>query len=339
MLLAAALVTNAAAAETVEEFFKRSTVRVTVGSAVGGGYDIYARLVTRHLGRFLPGQPSVIPDNMPGAGGVRHANYLYNQAPKDGSVIGHFQRGVPFEPAMGNRAAQYDPMKFVWLGNMNDANTVLFAARNAPVKSYRELFTTPLIVGGPVGDAELFSIAMNNIMGTKLKIVTGYTTSNEATIALERGELQGLVGVDYASMMAQHPTWIADGTIIPLVQYALRKHPDLPASAPIVMDLATTPEQRAVAELIYARQDMGRPFGAPPGVPADRVEALRKALLDMAKDADFLNEAGRLKLEVAATTGPEVETLLKRVLGAPPAIIERAHWAVTNRGFVEQVKP
>src|SRR5262249_48644180 len=153
--------------------------------------------------------------------------------------------------------AQFDPLQFTWLGNMNDANTVLFAARNAPVKSYKELFIRQLIVGGPVGDAELFSIAMNNVMGTKLKIVTGYSTSNEATIALERGELDGLVGIDYASMMAQHPTWIADGVVIPLVQYALRPHPDLPASAPIVMDLATTPEQKAVAELIYTRQDMG----------------------------------------------------------------------------------
>jgi hypothetical protein len=222
---------------------------------------------------------------------------------------------------------------------MNEASTILFAAKNAPVTSYQELFTKELIVGTAVGDAELFGIAMNNVTGTKLKIITGYPGTAETVLAFERGELQGLAGVDYASMVAQRPTWIADGTLIPLVQYALKPHPKIASSAPTIVALAHNDEERAVLEVIFARQAMGRPFLGPPDLPADRAEALEKALMATAVDPQFLADAEKLNLEVSATDGATVRALLARILAAPPAVIEKARWAVTNRTFVEDVRP
>lgn len=337
VLLAA--VAPSAGAQSIDDFYKRNGLKLVISSSAGGGYDTYGRVVARHMGRFLPGTPNIVPQNMPGAGGVRAANFLYNQAPKDGGTIAHLSRGAPFEGVMGNRAANFDVMKFTWLGNMNEAATILFAARNAPVTSYQELFTKELIVGTAVGDAELFGIAMNNVTGTRLKIITGYPGTAETVLAFERGELQGLAGVDYASMVAQRPTWIADGTLVPLVQYALKPHPKVASSAPTIVALAHNDEERAVLEVIFARQAMGRPFLAPPDIPADRAKALEAALMATAADAEFLADADRLHLEVSATDGATVRALLARILSAPAPIIEKARWAVTNRTFVEEVRP
>jgi hypothetical protein len=185
----------------------------------------------------------------------------------------------------------------------------------------------------------LFGIAMNNVTGTKLKIITGYPGTAETVLAFERGELQGLAGVDYASMVAQRPTWIADGTLIPLVQYALKPHPKIAASAPTIIALAHNDEERAVLEVIFARQAMGRPFLGPPDLPPDRAAALEKALMATAADPAFLADAEKLNLEVSATDGATVRALLARILAAPPAVIEKARWAVTNRTFVEDVRP
>jgi tripartite-type tricarboxylate transporter receptor subunit TctC len=338
VFLAALFAPFVAQAQSVEEFYKRNALKIVISSSAGGGYDTYGRVVARHMGRFLPGNPNVVPQNMPGAGGVRAANFLYNQAPKDGSTIAHLSRGAPFEGIMGNRNAQFDVMKFTWLANMNEAATILFAAKNAPVTSYQDLFTKELIVGTAVGDAELFGIAMNNVIGTKLKIITGYPGTAETVLAFERGELQGLAGVDYASMVAQRPTWIADGTLVPIVQYALKPHPKVASSAPTIIALARNDEERAVLEVIFARQAMGRPFLGPPNLPADRAKALEAALMSTAVDADFLADAERLHLEVSATDGAAVRALLTRILSAPTAVIEKARWAVTNRTFVEKVR-
>jgi hypothetical protein len=326
-------------AQSVEDFYRRNGLKVIISSSAGGGYDTYGRAVARHIGRFIPGNPNVMPQNMPGAGGVRAANFLYNQAPKDGGTIAHLSRGAPFEGVMGNRNAQFDVMKFTWLGNMNEAATILFAAKGAPVTSYQELFTKELIVGTAVGDAGLFGIAMNNVTGTRLKIITGYPGTAETVLAFERGELQGLAGVDYASMVAQRPTWIADGTLIPLVQYALKPHPKIASSAPTIVALAHNDEERAVLEVIFARQAMGRPFLGPPDLPPDRAEALERALMATAADAAFLADAEKLNLEVSPSDGAAVRELLARILAAPPAVIEKARWAVTNRTFVEEVRP
>jgi tripartite-type tricarboxylate transporter receptor subunit TctC len=339
LLAPCAISVSPGAAQTIDDFYRRNGLRLVISSSAGGGYDTYGRVVARHMGRFLPGNPTIVPQNMPGAGGVRAANFLYNQAPKDGGTIAHLSRGAPFEGVMGNRAANFDVMKFTWLGNMNEAATILFAAKSAPVTNYQDLFAKELIVGTAVGDAELFGIAMNNIVGTKLKIITGYPGTSETVLAFERGELQGLAGVDYASMVAQRPTWIADGTLVPLVQYALKPHPKIASTAPTIVALAHNDEERAVLEVIFARQAMGRPFLAPPGIPADRAAALESALMATAADAEFLADAERLHLEVSATDGATVRALLARILSAPQAVIEKARWAVTNRTFVEEVRP
>ena len=325
--------------QSLEDFYKRNGLKIVISSSAGGGYDTYGRAVARHIGRFLPGKPNVMPQNIPGAGGVRAANFLYNQAPRDGGTIAHLSRGAPFESLMGNRNAQFDVMKFTWLGNMNEAATILFAAKTAPVKAYRDLFSKELIVGTAVGDAELFGIVMNNVLGTKLKIITGYPGTAETVLAFERGELEGLAGVDYASMTAQRPTWIDNGILVPLVQYALKPHPKVSPTVPTIISMAQTDEERAVLEVIFTRQSMGRPFLAPPEIPIDRAKLLEAALLATAADASFLEDAEKLNLEVSATDSATVRALLTKVHEAPQPIIEKARWALTNRVFVHEVRP
>jgi tripartite-type tricarboxylate transporter receptor subunit TctC len=304
---------------------KAKPIELYVGYSVGGGYDIYARLLARHLGRYLPGNPVVVPKNMEGAGSLRLANWLYRAAPKDGSVIGTIGRGIPFDPLLGGAGAQFKANEFGWIGSANDEVSVCVSWGRKNVARFEDVFTRELIVGGTgaTADTDLFPKVINNVLGTKFRIVTGYPGGNDVTLAMQRGEVDGRCGWSWSSIKTNHPQWVKDGTINLLVQLSLEKHADLP-QLPLIMDFIKTEEQRAILRLVFARQVMGRPFLAPPGVPAERLGALRKAFDATMKDAEFLAEAAKLKLEVTPVNGDVVQKLVAEIYRTPAGILKKA---------------
>src|SRR5438552_2416045 len=293
------LPTAPAGAQSPAEFYKGKTVELYIAYSVGGGYDLYARLLARHLGKHIPGNPTVVPKNMEGAGGLRLANWLYQAAPKDGTVLGATSRSVAFENILGNKAAQYDASKFTWIGSANDEVSVCVSWENSGVTTFEDLYVKELAVGstGVADDTYQFPRFVNNALGTKMKIVTGYPGGNDVSLALERGEVQGRCGWSWSSIKTTRFNWVRDKRIVVLVQMSLTKHPDLP-DVPLIMDLAKTNEQRQIFKMIFARQTMGRPYLAPPGVPPDRLAALRQGFMDTMTNKEFLADAEANKFEI-----------------------------------------
>ena len=300
-------------------------VELYIGYSVGGGYDVYARLIARHMGRHLPGSPAIVPKNMEGAGSLRLANWLYKAAPRDGSVIGTIGRGIAFDPLLGGQGAQFNATQFAWLGSANDEVSLCVAWGNKKIARFDELFSRELIVGGTgaTADTDLFPKVINNVLGTKMRVVTGYPGGNDITLAMQRGEVDGRCGWSWSSIKTNHPQWVRDGSINLLVQLSLEKHADLPR-VPLIMDFIRSEEQRAILRVVFARQVMGRPFLAPPGVPAERVAALRKALMATLQDPQFLAEAEKLKLEITPVTGEVVQNLVAEVYRTPPEVLKKA---------------
>jgi tripartite-type tricarboxylate transporter receptor subunit TctC len=325
LLLLAAFPSATARAQSAADFYKGKTVDLQIGYSVGGGYDLYARLIARHLGTHIPGNPTVVPKNMEGAGSLRLANWLYSAAPRDGSVIGATSRGAPFDPLLDEKGAQFDASKFSWIGSANNEVSVCVALQTSGITRFDELYTKPLTIGstGAGDDTYQFPAVINAVLGTKFKIVTGYPGGNDVSLALERGEVQGRCGWSWSSIKATRPDWIADKKIVVLVQMSLSKHPDLP-DVPLIMDLAKTDEQRQIFKLIFARQVMGRPYLAPPGLPADRLAALRQAFADTMADKDFLSDTEQNKFEINPVSGEQLETLVKEIYATPPDVTKKA---------------
>jgi tripartite-type tricarboxylate transporter receptor subunit TctC len=316
----------AAHAQSAANFYKGKNVDLLIGYSVGGGYDVYARMIARHLGKHIPSEPNVVPKNMEGAGSLRLANWLYNVAPKDGTVIGTIGRGTGFDPLLGHKAAQFDGTKFNWIGSANDEVSVCVAwTARAKVKKFEDLLHTELTVGGTgsAADTDQFPRILNGVLGTKMKIVTGYPGGNDVNLAMERGEVDGRCGWSWSSVKSTRASWLTDHKITVLMQLSLTKHPDLP-DVPLVTDLAKTEEQRQILRLIFARQVMGRPYLAPPNVPADRVAALRSAFTGTMEDKDFLAEAEKAQLEITPVSGEAVQKLVNEVYQTPPEIAKKA---------------
>jgi tripartite-type tricarboxylate transporter receptor subunit TctC len=312
-------------AQTPAEFYKGRNVDIQIGYSVGGGYDVYARIIARYIGKHIPGNPTVIPRNMEGAGSLRLANWLYNAAPKDGSVFGTIGRGVAFDPLLGAKGAQFEATKFTWLGSANDEVSICVAWQDAGITKFEDLLTKELVVGGTGGgsDTDLFPKVLNGVLGTKMKLISGYPGGNDVGLAMERGEVKGRCGWSWSSVKATHPTWVEEKKVNILVQLSLAKHPDLP-NIPLITDLAKTTEQKQVLKLIFARQTMGRPYLAPPGIPKDRAEALQKAFMDTMKDPEFLAEAEKANLEITPVDGPAIQKLVTEIYQTPPEIAARA---------------
>ena len=301
-----------AAAQTPAEFYQGKHIEIDINSSVGGGYDLYARLLSRHLSKHIPGNPTIVPKNMEGASGMRLANWLYSAAPKDGTVIGATSRATAFEPLLGNKAAQYDGTKFIFIGSANDEVSVCVSWHTSGVATWQDALEKQLVVGASGGiadDTYQFPSLLNNMFGAKFKIVGGYPGGNEINLAMERGEVQGRCGIPWSTVKATRRDWIDEKKVSFLMQFSLAKHPDLP-NVPLVTDLAKTDEQRQILKLIFGRQVMGRPFALPPGVPQDRVEALRKAFMETMADKDLLAEAATMKLEVKPVSGEKIEDLV-----------------------------
>ncbi len=326
-------------ADSVADFYKGKTITLYIGYSAGGGYDTYARTIGRVIGRHIPGNPKVVAKNRPGAGSLKLTNELYNSMPKDGTVIATFGRGMVMEPLFGNKKAMFDASKFTWLGSANNEVSVCIAWHESPIQTLEDFLTKPMIVGGtgPGADTDTFPKVLNNVLGTKLILVTGYPGGNDINLATERGEVQGRCGYSWSSLKSRFPQWLTGKKVQILLQMSTAKHPDLP-DVPFVMDLAKTDRDRKVLELVFARQAWGRPFVAPPGLPADRAKALQTAFMATMKDADFLADAKKQKLEIAPISGEKIGQLIAALYASPKELVEAAKEAAEKTGKIKITK-
>ncbi len=317
-------------AQSVEDFYRGRTVNLVVGYSVGGGYDIHGRLLARHLGKHIPGNPGIIVQNMPGGGSLRSANFLYNAAPKDGSTIGIFSRGMAMEPLIGASNTQYDARKFTWLGSITNETSVCATSSMSRVKTWDDLLATSFTVAGEGSgsDPDIFATMIKNVFGAKLRLVAGYPGSAEMTLAIERGEVDGRCGWTWSSIKLQRPEWITGHRLNVLVQLASHRIPDL-ADVPLLAEHATTARQRQIVNVILGRQVMGRPVVAPPGIPADRKAALRRAFDATMADPEYVAEATARGLEINPVGGADLDKLLGDLYATPPDIIAEVRAIIT----------
>ena len=312
-----------AAAQSVD--FKGKQIRMIIGFGPGGGYDQYARVLIRHMDRHIPGNPTFVAQNMPGAGTIVAANTIYVNSPKDGTVMGIIARDTPIQPLTGGTGAQFEATKFSWIGSANNEVSVCVSWAKTGIARYADLKTRGMIVGGTGegADTDSFPKAMNRVLGTKMKLVTGYPGGNEIMLAMERGEVDGRCGYSWSSAVSTHGDWIRDKKMNVLVQIATQKHRDLP-NVPLITELADNAEDKQVLEFVFSGQVWGRPFLAPPGVPADRVQALQDRFMAVTRDPAFIAEANKLKLEINPVPGPELARLIAVQHQRPPQVIKRA---------------
>jgi tripartite-type tricarboxylate transporter receptor subunit TctC len=314
-----------ARAEGPAEFYKGKNVELYIGYSVGGAYDLYTRVLARHLGKHIPGNPTIVPKNLEGAGSLRLANWLYNVGAKDGTVIGTIGRGTAFDPLLGSRGAQFQADKFTWIGSANNEVSVCVSWKTSGISKFADVLEHELIVGGTgqAADTDQFPRILNGVLGTKFKIVSGYPGGNDVTLAMERGEVQGRCGWSWSSVLSTYKRWFDDGSITVLVQMSLNKHAGLP-DVPLVMDFAKTDEQKQIFKLIFARQVMGRPYLAPPRVPNDRANALRDAFMRTMEDPEFLGEAEAAQLEINPVSGEQIEKLVIELYKTPRPVAAKA---------------
>jgi tripartite-type tricarboxylate transporter receptor subunit TctC len=309
----------AAQAQSMAEFYTGRSLELDISSSVGGGYDAYARMLARHIGRFIPGSPTVVAKNMEGTGGLRLANFLYNAAPKVGTTFATLYRGTVFDPLLGGKGAQFDATRFAYIGSANDEVSVCVAWHASGITKFEQVLTKELVVGasGPSADTFQFPKIVNGVLGTKFKIIAGYPGGNDIDLAMERGEVQGRCGWSWTSLKATRRSWLTDKKINILLQMGLSRHPDLP-DVPLVIELARNDDDRAILKLIFARQVMAWPYVAPPDVPNGRAQALRAAFSETMKDRDFLADAEKSRLEIRPVSGEDVQKLVKDVYKTPP---------------------
>ena len=330
------LVAGDAAAQAMDDgvaaFYRGKALNIVVGHEAGTGYDFFGRTLSRHITRHLPGSPNAVPQNMPGAGGLRAANWLYNVAAKDGTVVSILAPETALKPIFGDAAASYEPAKFTWIGNMDESVATCVVSTGSGIKTVDELFTREAVFGatGIAAPTSKFAYALVNFLGAKIKIVQGYKGSNSLRIALNRGEIEGACGPSHSTLKTQWKDDIDSGRIRVLVQFGLKKHPDLKGAAHIY-DYAKSNEDREVFDVAFGPHVLGRPVIAPPGVPADRANALRAAFMRTMRDGELLKETAKLGLEVRPSSGQEVEALVARFASFPKSVIERATAALHEK--------
>ena len=313
---------GSAAAQTPGAFAGK-TVTMYIGFGPGGGYDMWARVVAAHIGKHLPGNPTVTPENLPGGGSYRAAGFIYNVAPKDGTAIALIARDAALGPLTGAPGAQFDATKLSYLGTPAIETNVCIAYNTAAVKTAHDLTEQKLIVGdnGPGTGTHAYPLALNDILGMKFKLVGGYTSSATVFLAMERGEVEGICE-SLDSVNVRKPDWIPSGTVSVLFQGGLKPNPTL-KNVPFVVDLAKTPEDKQAIEFLYAGQGIGRPFIAPPGLPPERLKMLRDAFDATMTDPEFIAEANLRKLTIDPENGEQLEALIKKTYATPRPIIDR----------------
>jgi tripartite-type tricarboxylate transporter receptor subunit TctC len=335
-VVALGLTASVAYAQTVEEFYSDNVLEMYNGFSVGSGYDNHNRLIARHIGKHIPGNPTVVPLNMEGAGSLKLANWLYNAAPKDGTALGLIARGIPFEPLVGGappETLRFEATKFTWIGSTTDEVSVCAAWERAGIDEFSQLYDKELITGGVGigGDPDVYPRILEDVVGAQFRIVSGYPGGADLLYAMERGEVDGRCGWSWASLVSTNQRWLDEGKVKILLQMSLEPLPELTAmGVPWVMDLAKNDEDLQLFRMIFARGAVGRPFLAPPDIPADRAAALRKAFEDTVADPEFLADAMQARLEITPMTGDDAQALIEEVYSTPPHIIERAREILRN---------
>lgn len=321
-------------ADPVEDFYKGKRITITVGGTPGGGYDVYARQFARFYGNYIPGKPDILVQNLQGAGSIRATNHIYNVAPRDGTAIVAVQRTIPTLPLFNKPGIQYDPLKLNWIGSLNNEVSVCVSRKDSGVATFEDAKNKELIIGGSgANDTENFPSVLNNLLGTKFKIISGYKGPDIA-LAMERNEVQGRCGWSWTSLSNQHGKWLKDGSINVLVQLSVEKLPEI--NAPLVMDLTKDKAVLEILNLVFAPQAFGRPFAAPPDVPADRVKALRDGLVATAKDKTLVTELEKLEFSMAAVSGERMQQLVADLMKTPPDVVKKASDAMQHTKSMKQ---
>jgi tripartite-type tricarboxylate transporter receptor subunit TctC len=314
---------NGANAESVDSFYKGKTIDMIIASEVGGGYDAYARLIAPFMEKHLPGNPRFVAKQMVGAGGIIATNYLANVAKKDGTAIAQVQNTVPFQPLFAPETVKFKATELGYLGSANSEVSLAFVWRTSPTQSFQQLKERETLMAGVTGSiSSQYARAMNELAGTKIKVVVGYRGASQALMAVEQGEVEGYPAIFWSTLKVTRSQWLERKDITLVAQMALRKHPELP-HVPLIFDYINTEENRQIAELLFAPQVGGRPFITPPGIPADRLKALQDAFAKSMKDPDFLAEADKRKLEVQYASGQELLEIVERAFKAPPEVVAR----------------
>jgi tripartite-type tricarboxylate transporter receptor subunit TctC len=322
--------TAPAHAQSVEDFYKGKSISLLIGFSAGGGYDLYARHLGRHIGKHIPGKPTIVPQNMAGAGSLRAANFIYSAAPKDGTAFGTFSRTTGINPLLES-GATFDGTKFTWLGSVTDDVSTCVTWHTSPVKTWKDFLEKPVTLGGqgPSSEPDMFARLYKNVFGAPVKLVAGYPGTNEITLAMERGEVDGLCGLSWSTLKGRHAAWLRDKRINIIVQAAFKKEPEM-GDVPLIMDQTKTAEQTQILKLILAAQEMARPFAAPPGIPADRRAALIAAFDATMKDPEFLADAKKLNIDVAPVSAAALNKLLAELYATPKDVVKKASDAITK---------
>jgi tripartite-type tricarboxylate transporter receptor subunit TctC len=319
------------AQEDAAAFFKGKTLRIVVGSGVGSGYDITARVLARHMPAHIPGHPTIIVQNQPGAGGLTMTNSLNANGPFDGTVIGAPFNGTPTMPLLQPQTARFDAAKLAYIGSTNRETQVMYVWHTVPVRTLDDVKTTELVMGAqaPGSTQYDYPVLLDRLLGYKFKVITGYESTPKIHLALERGEVQGTIA-NWSTLKALNSDWLADRKIRLITQWGLKKLPEI-GDVPSVFDYLETAADRAAVKLVVARLEFGRPFFLPPGVPVDRVEALRRAFDATVKDPAFLGEAARARIDIDPLRGEEVQALVEEVSKTPADVVARVREALENR--------
>ena len=336
----AAAVIDASPVAAQADFYKGKSIDLVISTGVGGGLDANARVVARHLANHIPGAPAIVPKNMPGAGHIRAANYVHGQAPKDGTVIATFiPVFVMAQVLERSRSIQFDAANFQWLASTSSSNSTVYVWHRSGVASIEDAMKRPVLMGGTgIGSyTMIYPTIMNALIGTKFKLVTGYQSTAEIGLAMERGEIEGRAGNNINSLKAENGEWLRMGKIKLIAQVGLARDPDF-ASVPLILDFAKTEDDRAILKLFSTDVVIGRPFVTAPGVPAERVAVLRKAFDDMMKDPAFLQDAGKAGLDVSPVAGAKIQTIVADLVHTPDAIVAKAKLAMEPKDVTERAK-
>lgn len=332
LAIATTIVTGAPAAkaDAVADFYKGKSVNIVVGHEVGTGFDVYSRVLIRHMGRYIPGNPNMIVQNMLGASGVTSANWLYNVAPKDGTVMATFAQTVPLEPLFGNQSARYEASRMVWIGNMESSIAICGVTKASGIQSFDDMRKREVLMGatGATGPLVKSALAVKNLLGAQIRVIGGYKGSADVKLAMNRGEVQGICGLPWSTVKSFWKTELEAGDFKPIIQISGEKSSEI-GDIPHARDFVKTERDRALSGLLFGVQELGRVYAAPPETPVERVAALRKAFMDTMADKEFLSDATKTGIDIIPMNGEVLTRMWAEFLSTPPAIVEEAKKATT----------
>jgi tripartite-type tricarboxylate transporter receptor subunit TctC len=316
-------------APTPAEFYKGRVINMIIGYAPGGGYDLYGRVLAQHMSKHIPGNPKIIPQNMPGAGSLKAANYIFSVGRKDGTVIGTFARNMVISQLMGH--AKFDTREFSWIGSVTKDTSLCVSWHTSPIKSWNDVMTKQFTVGGEGADADpdIFAKLYKNLFGANFRLASGFPGTSNIALGMQRGEVHGLCGLSWSTLKSQHPDWLRDKRVNLLIQAAPVRDPELP-DVLMASELVKTEEQKQILDFAVVSQTIARPIAAPPGIPADRKAALRAAFDATVRDPAFLAEAKRLQLDVRPVNGADVDAMIAELYTTPKDVVAKATRAMTN---------